>query len=92
MDDLWGEEHHITPAPRTKRLTPSPSQAAATLAAAQCRYFGHTWQVIGMAGEKHCTVCGVKRYCPGCTGSTPPPKNAQPWYCTRHTPHREGEP
>jgi hypothetical protein len=90
MDDLWGGEHHIISSQRTRRPAPSRSSAAVRGTAAQCRFFGHTWQVIGMAGEKQCTVCGVKSYCPGCTAS--PPKNAQPLYCARHTPHNEGEP
>lgn len=93
MDDLWGgKQHHITPSPRTRRPAPSRSRAAVTLTAAHCRFFGHTWQVISMAGEKQCTVCGVKGYCPGCTASLLPSKNAQPLYCARHTPRREVEP
>ncbi len=82
MDDLWGEELLLSQ--RTTRPTPHntmPTQQANPL---ECRYYGHTWQRVGLLGEKQCTVCHIKGYCPGCTSN--PPADAQPFYCTRHTP------
>jgi hypothetical protein len=81
MPDLWGEER--TPRAAKRR---QPSQAQVTtvsLRATDCLLYGHTWQTAGLSGEKHCSVCHHKGYCPGCTPS--PPTNAQPVYCAKHT-------
>ena len=80
MDDLWGEESTLQP-PKQKpashtKLTTVP------LKASDCLLYGHTWQTIGMSGEKQCAVCHSKGYCPGCTPN--PPANAHPLYCTKH--------
>lgn len=48
-----------------------------------CHLYGHSWQAIGTAGAKCCTVCGITGYCPSCTPK--PPKGAHPFYCTKHT-------
>ena len=81
MQDLWREQAHVPP-PTKKPLTsaPTPQRKTATL---ECAYYGHSWQCIGMSGEKQCTVCGITGYCPGCTST--PPKGAQPFSCTKHT-------
>jgi hypothetical protein len=91
MDDLWGGERHIAPVQRTRRPNPARSSVPVTLTVAQCRCFGHTWQVIGVTGEKRCMVCGAKGTCPGCTGS-PLPANVYLVYCTQHMPQREVKP
>jgi len=91
MDDLWGGKHHIAPAQRTRRPRPTHSSTSVTLSAAQCRCFGLTWQVIGLAGEKHCTICGAKGACPGCAASLLS-ANVYLVYCTQHMPQREVQP
>ena len=82
MPDLWGEER----TPRaTQRRRPSHAQVTTVpLRTTDCLLYGHTWQTAGLSGEKRCTVCGLKGYCPGCTPN-PPAHNAQPVYCTKHT-------
>ena len=85
MDDLWGGKHHIAPVQRTRRPKPARSSTPVTLPAAQCRCFDHTWQVIGLAGEKHCTICGAQGACPGCAAS-PLSANVYLVYCTQHMP------
>jgi len=49
-----------------------------------CQYYGHSWQEIGTAGAKCCTMCGITGYCPGCTPISPS-EAAQPFYCTKYT-------
>jgi hypothetical protein len=83
MHTLWGDE---IPQPTT---TPKHTQVRTTSStiihtAADCMIFGHDWQTIGLSGEKKCRACGKVGYCPGCT-EVPPP-NAQPFFCSRHTP------
>jgi hypothetical protein len=81
MQNLWGEESTLQAPPQKP-----PSHTRVTtvsLRASDCLLYGHTWQTIGMSGEKQCTVCHIKGYCPGC--SPTPSKNAQPFYCTKHT-------
>ena len=80
MRDLWGEQ---IPPQQTKRQTPTRSTAI-SLTAQDCLLYGRSFTPAGMNGEKVCTVCSVKGYCPGCIPIVP--SNAQPFYCTRHTP------
>jgi hypothetical protein len=81
MQNLWGEE--VLPQP-TKRTTPTNKGLVdISLTAQDCFLFGHSWTPAGMAQEKVCTVCRMKGYCPGCTPIAP--KQAQPFFCTRHT-------
>src|SRR2546421_9295157 len=86
MRDLWGEE---IPPQQTKRqpqpkIQKSPTCIIVTLTAQDCLLFGHSWTAAGMNGEKLCTTCGIKGYCPVCT-----PLNksldAKPFLCTRHS-------
>ncbi len=80
METLWGEEN---PAPQKKAPAKKQTQSASTKL--DCAYYGHTWRVIGMLGEKQCTSCGLKIYCPLCTKH--PPKYAKPFYCSNHAPN-----
>lgn len=81
MQDLWGEE---APQPSGKQPTGKPRATIANASAQDCYFYGHSWTVAGMLGEKLCTVCGVKGYCPCCT-PTPPSNEAKPFLCTRHS-------
>jgi len=82
MQDLWGEE--IPPQP-AKRTTPAKKGLVTIpLTAQDCLVFGHSWISSGMSQEKLCRVCGIRGYCPGCTPVAP--NQAQPFFCTRHTP------
>lgn len=81
MQTLWGDE---TPRPEKKVRTTHTTYTTVVHTASDCPIFGHDWQTIGMQGEKKCKACGVIGYCPGCTPI--PPANAQPFFCTRHTP------
>lgn len=82
MENLWGEESAPQP---TKHKSPTHTKLTTVqIKATDCLLYGHTWQPLGMSGEKQCLVCQIKGYCPGCT--THPPQNAQPFYCTKHTP------
>jgi hypothetical protein len=56
----------------------------------ECQDYGHSWQAVGRAGAKYCTVCCILGYCPGCTPISPA-KVAQPFYCTKHTPMQQQE-
>ncbi len=86
--NLWGEEiQEPTPQPKQQPTVRNTSPIALT--ATDCFIFGHSWQVIGMSGEKQCTVCKVKGFCPGCTPT--PPKDAHPFFCTKHTPSTESQ-
>ena len=80
MQDLWGEE--IQPQPDKQRT--STRSAAISLSAQDCLLYGHSFTPAGMSGEKLCTVCSVKGYCPVCTPLYPSP-DAKPFLCTRHS-------
>jgi hypothetical protein len=80
MQNLWGEE--IQPQP-DKRRTPTRSTVI-SLTAQDCLLYGHSFTPAGMNGEKLCTVCSIKGYCPVCTPLHTPP-DAQPFLCTRHS-------
>jgi hypothetical protein len=82
---LWGDER---PQPAKKSTTSGGIASSVILTAQDCLIYGHSWQPIGMSGEKKCLACGIIGYCPGCT--TTPPRNAQPFSCTRHTQQTEG--
>ncbi|MGH2493129.1 MAG: hypothetical protein ACRDIV_00320 [Ktedonobacteraceae bacterium] len=88
MQGLWDEEIKTRPPQRSKQAATTPAHPLKPNAL-QCRYYGHTWEVIGMSWEKQCTVCGIKGYCPGCTSN--PPQDAQPFSCTKHTPRQHQE-
>jgi hypothetical protein len=62
--------------PHLQHMTVDPSSQ-------DCQLYGHSWQVVGTAGTKCCTQCGIIGYRPGCT--LHPPKGAQPFDCTKHT-------
>ena len=49
-----------------------------------CQLYGHTWQITEKPDVKACELCHIRGYCPECTPHTP--DNAQPFFCTRHTP------
>jgi hypothetical protein len=83
QQNLWGDPIQETKQPPHHITTHSSSTV--TLTPADYLTFGHSWQVIGLSNEKQCSVCKIKGYCPGCTTTTPP--NAQPFFCSRHTPH-----
>jgi len=81
MRDLWGNEipqepQKKTPAPPLQNLVVSTSQ--------DCYFYGHSWTAAGLSGEKLCTVCGIKGYCPCCTPK-PASKEAKPFLCTKHS-------
>ena len=83
MFNLWGDLED-TPLPqRTTRPLPQPARPQSPLTSLDCFLYGHTWQRIGLSGEKRCTVCGIVGYCPGCTPN--PPAGAQPFRCSQHT-------
>ena len=84
MEPLWGEEERSTPHPPTQKRPSHSKVTTVALRATDCLVYGHTWQTAGMSGEKQCSVCHRKGYCPRCTPTLP--ANAQPLYCTRHTP------
>ena len=86
QENLWGEEVILIQR-KPQRTTGRHSSPAVPFTPDDCLYFGHTWQVIGMQGEKQCSVCHIRGYCPGC--SPTPPVGAQPFFCTRHTPDTE---
>lgn len=85
MQDLWGRETNLVPPQqRTAKPVPSTPPSPRRLAALECACYGHSWERVGLSGEKRCTVCGITGYCPGCPPL--PPLGAQPFFCTRHTP------
>lgn len=81
---LWGDE---VPQPVKKPRTPRTTLTTVIHTAADCAIFGHDWQLFGFNGVKRCKACQIIGYCPGCL--TTPPENAQPFYCSRHTPQVE---
>ncbi len=82
MHTLWGDEE-TPPHPRTS-TSPHTTSPTVIHTASECPIYGHNWQTIGMSGEKRCTACGTRGYCPDCTPH--PLRDAQPYYCSRHTP------
>jgi hypothetical protein len=83
QEDLWGEEVEIPQNPKRRTLQSQAKPTALKLNSDDCIFFGHTWQIAGMLGEKQCTVCGERGYCPVCSPIAP--KGANPYFCTRHT-------
>ncbi len=81
METLWGDENPA-PAIQPKLATKKPKPT--TSIKHNCVYYGHIWRAIGMLGEKQCSACGIKIYCPICTKH--PPINAKPMYCSLHSP------
>ncbi len=52
-----------------------------------CQLYGHSWQQITFPGEKECTLCHIRGYCPYC--AVIPPPDAQPFTCTTHARKRQ---
>jgi hypothetical protein len=86
QETLWGDEKTPQPAKKQSHLR---TTTTVIHTASDCPVFGHNWQTIGLSGEKRCTACGIKGYCPGCTPT--PPANAKPYFCSRHTPLTGGQ-
>ena len=85
QENLWGDEGEIL-IQRTPQKTNGRTQSAYhPVIANSCEFYGHTWEYFGLIGLKKCTVCNLKGYCPGCT-PTAPVQDAQPFFCTKHTP------
>ena len=55
-----------------------------------CSVYGHSWEYFPLYGLKKCSVCKINGYCPGCT-PLPPLADAQPFFCTAHTPESGGQ-
>jgi hypothetical protein len=93
LHDLWGnnlDDDMLLLQRQPTRSTASASSAVTGFSfPGKCLYFGHAWHVIGMLGEKQCTICGQKAYCPLCTAT--PPQNALLLYCPKHTPPAESQ-
>ena len=83
MQDLWGHEMDLILPQRTTTPIPQPPSAPRPLTVLECHSYGHSWQRIGLGGQKRCTVCGITGYCPGCTPTAP--RGAHPFHCTLHT-------
>lgn len=47
---------------------------AHTIALANCAQGYHQWHSTFSLGEKLCTMCGAKAYCPECSNRFPDPK------------------
>ena len=60
------------------------AQGIANTNAAQCRTYGHILKTTLYPGERLCTRCGKKVYCPSCTPTIP--QGASLVYCLRHDP------
>lgn len=84
--DLWGEEAVFKQIPKRSMSHSQKNPAQLNLNSDDCIFFGHTWQIAGMFGEKRCTVCGERGYCPVCTPIAI--KGANPYFCTKHTPRK----
>jgi hypothetical protein len=84
QEDLWGEEAAFKQNPKRSISHSQANRPAVTLTSDDCIFFGHTWQIIGMQGEKRCSLCQEKGYCPVCSPIAP--RNANPYFCTKHTP------
>lgn len=82
MQTLWREE--VPPQPTTSTNVTHVRTITDKIVhkASDCPIFGHDWQTIGMSGEKQCRTCGVRGYCPGCTGT--PLSSALPFSCVAH--------
>jgi len=85
MQTLWGDDE--APQPTKNKTSSRPRSAIVSLTANDCVFFGHTWQLTGVSGEKQCSICHMKGFCPLCTPIAP--KGADPYFCTRHTPRAE---
>ena len=59
-----------------------------TKALANCAQDWHQWHPTFALGEKVCTVCGAKAYCPVCV-SKPPGTNAKLITCALHRRERK---
>jgi hypothetical protein len=53
----------------------------------QCQFYGHEWARTDDPAVKACALCHIRGYCPECTPQAP--DNAQPFFCTAHTPQRQ---
>ena len=59
-------------------------QGIANTNMAQCRTYGHILRKTLSPGERLCTRCGKKVYCPACTSTIP--QGASLAYCLQHDP------
>ena len=78
MQGTFREDDEVIPLQRMPQRTPAVPDLL------ECQLFGHSWEPIGVIGEKQCSTCGITGYCPGCTPNPTPP--AKPFYCSIHTP------
>jgi hypothetical protein len=83
---LWGDKERPQFTRRHTSRTTLPTVVHTT---SDGPIYGHNLQTVGMLGEKRCTACSIQGYCQGCISN--PPANAQPFYCTRHTPPTESQ-
>jgi hypothetical protein len=83
---LWGDKERPQFTRRHTSRTTLPTVVHTT---SDGPIYGHNLQTVGMLGEKRCTACSIQGYCQGCISN--PPANAQPFYCTRHTPLTESQ-
>jgi hypothetical protein len=60
------------------------TQSITTANVAQCRMYGHILRKTLSPGERLCTRCGKKVYCPSCTSTIP--QSATLAYCLQHDP------
>jgi hypothetical protein len=60
------------------------AQGITTANAAQCRTYGHILKRTLSCGERLCTRCGKKVYCPACTSTVP--QGATLVFCLQHDP------
>jgi len=78
MHDLWEEE--TQPQPKKRSVS---RQSAISVTSVDCQYFWHAWMSAGMQGEKLCSACGAKGFCPVCNPFHR--GDALPFLCTRHS-------
>ena len=84
---LWGDpDDDMLSLQRKPRRTPGANIFVHLFES--CNFYGHSWEYFGITGLKKCAVCHVNGYCPGCTPKPPLP-DAQPFFCTAHTPESE---
>lgn len=87
QQNLFGEPiPQPNPTPQSVKEQQKAIQAKIQ-ALSHCSIGEHTWQPTMTKGERICTVCNIKAYCPMCQPN--PPSNARRALCTTH---REAEP
>ena len=83
QSNLWGDPEYLD-IQRMPRRTPETAYTPV-----HCEFYGHTWVYSGISGQKVCSICHIKGYCPGCT-PTAPTEDSKPFFCTEHTPQESG--